>query len=261
MPELSFQGQKLSFFVAGTGPSLVFLHGFCEDSRIWDPFVTHFQKNHQVICIDLPGFGQSNPVSGITIRDMASAVHAVVEELQLSNFVLTGHSMGGYVALAYAQAWPATLRGLGLFHSHPYPDSEEKKEGRMKSIQFINRNGSALYIAQLIPTLFAPAFAKNNLELIDELIARACKYNPEGITHALRAMYQRPDRSQALQQAPFPVLFLIGTEDETIPAEWSKRQTALPSVSSIHYLDGVGHMGMFEATEKTIEIFEEFLSL
>ena len=258
MPELSFQGQKLSFSITGSGPALVFLHGFCEDSRIWEGFVARFKKTHQVICIDLPGFGQSDPVAGITIRDMASGVHAVLENLQIRQFVLTGHSMGGYVALAYAQAWPTGLLGLGMFHTHPYPDSEEKKEARMKSVAFVDRNGQAAYLGQLIPSLFAPSFSKKNQKIVKELIARASAYPAQGITDALRAMYQRPDRSEVLQEVKCPVLFIIGKEDEAIPSEMSKRQTALPATSFIHYLEGVGHMGMLEAEERTLEIFEAF---
>ncbi|MCB9282741.1 MAG: alpha/beta fold hydrolase [Lewinellaceae bacterium] len=249
----------MHFSTAGSGPALVFLHGFGEDSRIWEAFVALFEKTHQVICIDLPGFGQSDPVAGITIRDMASAVHAVLEKLQVGRFVLAGHSMGGYVALAYAQAWPTALRGLAMIHSHPYADSEEKKEGRMKSIEFVNRHGSARYAAQLIPSLFAPKFAEENPLIIKELIDRAGAYPAQGVTDALRAMYQRPDRSEVLQDIKCPVLFIIGKEDQAIPAELSKRQTALPATSSIHYLDGVGHMGMLEAQRETLEIVEHFL--
>jgi len=259
MPQLSFQGQKLFFSTTGTGPALLFLHGFCEDSRMWDAFVAHFQKKYQVVRVDLPGFGQSEPLSGTTIREMAGAVRAVVKELKLPPFVLAGHSMGGYIALAYAQAWPADIRAMAMIHSHPYEDDAEKKENRLKSADFVMRHGSDRYVAQMIPGLFAPDFAEKNRSIIKQLIAQASLYPPEGIADALRAMYQRPDRSEVLRRASFPVLFLIGTEDQAIPAELSKQQTILPPSASIHYLEGVGHMGMFEASEETIEILEEFL--
>lgn len=259
MREMSFRRQKLAFSVQGEGPALFFIHGFGEDSRVWADFAKPFGSRYTVVCPDLPGFGQSPTLPGVGIDDMAEAVHAIAEHLGLSDITLIGHSMGGYVSLAYAEKWPEQVRALGLFHSHPYPDSEEKKEARLKSMDFVHRNGSAPYSAQLIPGLFAPAFAKANPDIVQRLINRAAAYDPEGIAQALDAMRLRPDRSEVLKNAPFPVLFLIGMEDQAIPAGLSKQQTALPPVASIHYLEGVGHMGMFEAEEEVRGILEGFL--
>jgi pimeloyl-ACP methyl ester carboxylesterase len=261
MREMSFRRQKLAFSVQGEGPALFFIHGFGEDSRVWDDFAKPFLSRHTVVCPDLPGFGHSPTLPGAGIDDMAEAVHAVAEHLGLSDITLIGHSMGGYVSLAFAEKWPEQVRALGLFHSHPYPDGEDKKENRLKSMDFVRRHGSAPYVAQLIPGLFAPAFAQRNPEVIRHLTDRAAAYDPEGIAQALDAMRLRPDRSEVLKNAPFPVIFLIGTEDQAIPAELSKQQTALPPVASIHYLEGVGHMGMFEAEKEVQDILEKFIEL
>ncbi|MBK6623020.1 MAG: alpha/beta hydrolase [Saprospirales bacterium] len=260
MPEITFQSQKIYYTVSGAGSALVFIHGFGVDSRFWDAFVSRFQKSHQVICIDMPGAGKSGAISGLTVEGMAQVVRAVVEELHLPGFVLTGHSMGGYVALAYAEKWPESVHALCMFHSQPYPDSEEKKAARLKSMDFVRTNGAAPLVSQLVPALFTPAFVRDNPSLIQQLIGWASAYPVEGVVNALDAMRQRPDRSEVLRNAKYPVLFLIGAEDGAIPAEASKQQTTLPSVSSIHYLEGVAHMGMLEATEKTQGIFSEFLN-
>jgi pimeloyl-ACP methyl ester carboxylesterase len=249
----------LSFSDRGAGSALVFLHGFCEDARIWDDFAAPFGEKYRIICIDLPGFGRSPAAPGISIAGMAEAVKGTLDELKISEMTLIGHSMGGYVALEYASRWPENLRALGLFHSQPYADSEEKKEARLKSADFVRRHGSLPFVAQLIPGLFAPAFARENPAIVQELVQRAAAYDPEGIAAALEAMRNRSDLSAILQNAIFPVLFLIGTEDQAIPAELSKRQTTLPPVASIHYLPGVGHMGMLEAREATQNILDAFL--
>jgi pimeloyl-ACP methyl ester carboxylesterase len=259
MPVLQHNNRQLHYTDNGSGPALVFIHGFCEDSGMWDGLAGHFKDRYRVICVDLPGFGRSDVANDITIKGMAEAVHAVVEALQPGPVALLGHSMGGYTALAYAEAWPEQVSALGLIHSHPFTDSEEKKEGRAKSMEFVERNGSEPYVKQLIPSLFAPAFSEKNKTLLQALTERAAQYPPEGICAALDAMRLRPDRSEVLRTAAFPVLFVIGTEDQAIPAELSKQQTALPPVASIHYLEGVGHMGMFEAEEEVLDILGAFL--
>ena len=259
MPQITFQNQPLFYSASGSGPALVFVHGFGEDSRIWDALVSPFRRSHQVVCIDLPGAGQSPAITGLSVEGMAMAVKAVVDAMQLSQFVLIGHSMGGYVSLAYAEKWPESLLALCLFHSQPYADSEEKKAGRLKSMDFVRANGTAPYVNQLVPALFAPAFTREHPEVIQQLITQASAYPAEGIINALDAMRGRPDRSEVLRNAKYPVLFLIGMEDGAIPADASRQQTTLPPVASIHYLEGVGHMGMVEATEETQGILAGFL--
>jgi pimeloyl-ACP methyl ester carboxylesterase len=252
---------ELSYSTEGSGPALVFLHGFCEDASIWDSFAAPFRENYRVICMDLPGFGRSAPAPGIGIDGMAEAVKQTLDGLRVSSMTLIGHSMGGYVALAYAKRWPESLHALGLFHSHPYADSEEKKEARLKSADFVRRNGSAPFVAQLIPSFFAPAFARANPGVVRQLVQQAAAYDPEGVASALDAMRLRGDLSEILQNAVFPVLFLIGAEDQAIPSELSKRQTTLPPVASIHYLQDVGHMGVLEAPEATQGILRNFLKI
>jgi pimeloyl-ACP methyl ester carboxylesterase len=167
--------------------------------------------------------------------------------------------MGGYVSLAFAERFPERLIGLGMFHSQAMADSDEKKINRQKSIDFIRRQGSALYVKQTIPGLFAPNFINSNTFLIEKLSFRASQYAPEGIVAALAAMKNRPDRSDVLAQLHCPVLFIIGKLDGAIPWENSMAQTHLPGRADIHILDKVGHMGMFEAVKQTQSIVRQFV--
>ena len=261
MKILSYQDKNIAYRVEGKGSTIVLLHGFCEDSRIWDALKDDLVEEHyRVVLIDLPGFGKSDPLSEKSISAMAKAVRAVIEELELDNFILIGHSMGGYVSLAYAEEYAEELIGLGMFHSHPFADSKDKKEGRTKSVQFIQRQGHILYVKQLIPKLFSPSFSRSNAFLIDKLVYHASKYQVEGITGGLEAMRDRPDRSQVLTKMPCPVLFIIGKEDGAIPHQVSMDQTHLPDTASIHILDKVGHMGMFEAMKTSQKIVRDFVA-
>jgi len=153
----------------------------------------------------------------------------------------------------------ANLNGLGIFHSFPYADSEEKKTGRMKSIEFIKKNSHIHYVKQLFPNLFPPTFLSSNNFLVNKMIHRASSFPQAGIIGGLEMMMNRPDNSEVLKKINCPVLFIIGKDDEVVPFDKSMEQTALPTIAHIHILEGVGHMGMFEATKETRKIIKQFV--
>ncbi len=248
-----------SFVQKGDTLPVVFLHGFCEDSSVWDEFLVDFSESY-IVCIDLPGFGKSDVIKNCTIREMASIVSAVLKDLSISNCILIGHSMGGYVALEFAGHFPEKISGLALFHSQCFADSISKKEGRKKSIDFIQKNGSILFVKQLTPNLFAPRFGSKTSLTISKLIFTASQYHEDGIINALEAMIRRDDNQKVLESAEFPVLFIVGEEDVAIPRENSFNQLAFPNISVIHVLDDVGHMGMFEARKECISIIKNFMA-
>lgn len=261
MKKLRYEGQEMAYHTEGKGTPVVLLHGFCEDHKIWEEFQNDLREEPcQVIVIDLPGFGASDVVEGITIEGMARRVHALLQELGVGPAVLIGHSMGGYVGLAFARLFPEALLGLGLFHSHPYADEEEKKATRQKSVEFIQRQGHILFVKQLIPGLFADNFARSNSFLLEKLIYRAAKFPSEGIIAAQQAMINRQDETETLRQIQVPVLFIVGKMDSAIPAEKSIAQTHLPAVVSIHILEKAGHMGQFEARKATQRYVRQFVA-
>lgn len=259
MEYFDFKGKKVAFRRSGGGSPVLFLHGFCEDQSMWTQIEAGVrQGGYQFISMDLPGFGASEVLSPLAIDEMAEVVEKLAQILALKNMLLIGHSMGGYVSLAYAQKFAHRLQGFGLLHSHPYADGEEKKEVRQKSIEFIEKNGSAPYVKQLIPKLFPPEFAQAHPEAVLPLVDKAVQYPEQGIINALRAMKERPDRSTVLEQSEVPVLFIVGKKDELEPQEVLIRQTSLPPLASIHLLEGIGHMGIFEAPETTGRLVVDF---
>ncbi|MFQ5447790.1 MAG: alpha/beta fold hydrolase, partial [Saprospiraceae bacterium] len=253
--------EKIAFCTVGEGEELplVLVHGFCEDSRMWEEW-QEFIPNRRFISIDLPGFGCSGLVENLTISLMGEAIKAVLGHLAIEKCILAGHSMGGYASLAFAEKYASRLSGLCLFHSHPFADSEEKKQGRLKAIDFIKKNGHILFVRRLIPTLFAYDFSKGYQVEVNRLIHNATYYSSEAIIAALQAMRLRPDRSEVLRCIPCPVLFLIGKLDVAIPLEISLEQTYLPAVADIRILNTTGHMGMFEAPRETAKAMREFLN-
>jgi pimeloyl-ACP methyl ester carboxylesterase len=262
MKYVKLNEKAIAYSSEGRGEAVVFVHGFCEDSSVWDEFkLDLLDRKVRVVCVDLPGFGESEVVDNLTIDGMADAVKAVVDHLNLEKIVLIGHSMGGYTGLAFARKFPELLKGLGIFHSHPFADSEDKKENRYKGIDFIKRQGHELFVKQLIPKLFAPGFEGSNRFLVDKLIHLASKYKPEGIINGQVAMAERPDQAEVLKNIKVPVLFIIGEKDNAVTMEQSMEQTSLPDVASVHILEKVGHMGMFEAKKQTQRMVRHFVDL
>ena len=259
--EILYKNCRISYYASGTGHPVVFLHGFCEDKRMWSEFIRDFQgQGYRLIRIDLPGFGGSEVLEDLTVAEMAGVVRAVIEwECRDEQVVLVGHSMGGYAALAYAHLYGSGVAGLVLFHSHPFADSQARKNNRQKSIRFIEKYGAQAFVVRLFEPLFYPANREKHLSKIRQLSERARTYPARGIIGAQRAMLRRSDTSAVLANAQFPVLFLIGKEDTTISPEQNISQTELPFTSTRVILDEVGHMGMFEATTVTQKAILEFV--
>ena len=219
-----------------------------------------YLDSRPLIRLDLPGFGASTlPVSS-SMEAYAEAVYTALQLLEVERCVLVGHSLGGYIALEYMKQHPEHLAGVVLFHSHPYPDAPERIEIRRRGIEMLRQGKRDLYVAQLFPGLFAPAFAAAQPEVVQTLIKNGKQQPTAGIIAAIEAMIGRPAYLDILEQAPCPVQFLLGAEDALIPLEGALRAAALPNICNLHVLPGVGHMGMWEAPEQCaryIRVFED----
>lgn len=256
---LSFEGRRVAYHVDGTdaGLPLVLLHGFCEDASVWDGFVPFFQKI-RLIRVDLPGFGDSDPAPEPGMGAYAGALRVVLDALAIETCVLVGHSMGGYAALEFAEKNPERLAGMGLFHSHPFEDGPERKEARRRGIEMLQSGKKDLYVAQLFPGLFPEAYVRANPALIGALIDKGKQQPAEGIVAALEGMIARRDHRDTLRRTAFPVLWILGALDTVVPAELALQAAVLSDVADVHLLPETGHMGMFEAPEKCMEIVRSF---
>ncbi len=252
----------LNHIQRGEGQPLVLIHGFCENLHIWNNFVAPLSKHAQVVAIDLPGFGKNPPLEQlITIEEMADQVYQTLHELSIVSGVLVGHSLGGYVSLAFAEKYPQWMNGLCLFHSTAYADNEEKKKKRDKAVRFIEENGIAAFNDGLIPSLFAASQRNSLRDTIEQVKALANHTPTPTAIEVTRAMKNRPDRTGALQQATYPLMFIAGQEDEAVPLETIQSQCWLPQGAvSVHVLPQVGHMGMYEAAETCTNLLGGFIS-
>lgn len=242
----------------GSGYPLVLIHGFCETNRIWDRFAENLASDYRILLPDLPGFGRSPlPAASFTIADIGLKVIHWMDELQLENPVVIGHSLGGYVTLAMAHEEPGRFPGFGLFHSSAYADSEEKKENRNKVIDFVKSKGVQAYINTFVPGLF---FQKKN-PYIAEVHEIASQTSVNTLVDYAAAMRDRPSREKILETFPKPILIIAGEQDTIIPFEATSAQSRLMQFPFFRGLTDVGHMGMFENEPASLKIVKDFMNL
>lgn len=252
--------EKVFCSVQGMGSPLVLIHGFCEDSRIWQTIAPALAQNHKLFLVDLPGFGQTplaNNTETETIENMADRIAFTIQNLGVDRCTVIGHSLGGYITLALAERHPQLLNGFGLFHSTAYSDTEERKAIRLKQAEFVNNNGAIPYVKTLIPTLFAQKFEHG--ELLEKALAIGKECSAQGIINALHAMRLRPERLEVLKNAQVPVLIIAGAEDDMIPVEKLSYQASLPARCQFELFEKSGHMGQLEEPEKSVAVINSFV--
>ncbi|MBY0434231.1 MAG: alpha/beta hydrolase [Cyclobacteriaceae bacterium] len=246
---------SLYFREWGSGRPLVFIHGFCETSEVWQEFVPPLSKEFRVIAIDLPGFGNSPLIPApFSIDQVADQVYKWLQENKIERPIVIGHSLGGYVTLSLAARYENLIEGLVLFHSTTFPDTEEKKQNRNKVIEFVTKNGVAPFVDTFVPGLF---FDKEH-SAISTVYSIAIQTKKETITAYLAAMRDRPDRSDVLEKSVYPALVIAGAEDTLIPAEANGKMDKMGQKAEFHSLENTGHMGFFEAKEVTRQIVLQF---
>ena len=255
---IKFKGINVSFSDKGKGKAVVFLHGFLENQSIWKYFSEQLSKTQRVITVDLLGHGNTDCLSYIhTMEEMAETVQAVLHHLKLRKYFLVGHSLGGYVSLALAEAHSDQIKGLVLFHSTAKADTTIKKKDRDRAIKVVKHNPT-IFIKESIPKLFNTKY-KPYKRGINILTKQAFKMSKQGIVAALEGMKIRLDREIILKFAPYPVLYIIGKEDHLLSYTDLVEQSKLPENGGFILLDKVGHMGFIEAKEETYKAIKQFV--
>jgi pimeloyl-ACP methyl ester carboxylesterase len=234
--------------------NLILLHGYGEDSTIWSGFVPFLQKEYFIIT---PDYSRLSNLK--TIDDYAEFVHQEIVEKGVEKCIVIGHSMGGYIALAFAEKYPEMLKGLGLFHSTAFEDSEEKKVARTKNIEFLTKHGSEAFIRFSTPNLYSEEFQKLHPEVIEKHIKSASQIPVEALIAGIAAMRDRPDRKSVLKTIKCFVLFIIGEKDKSVSPADAKSQIMIPKFFTSSILDDVAHMGMIEEPEDCLKFVSKFL--
>jgi 3-oxoadipate enol-lactonase len=254
MESANINGVQIAYARKGAGRPLVLVHGYPLDHTIWDEIIPALENDFDLIAPDLRGFGNSDVVeSQYKISDMAADIASLLDQLGVEKAVTAGHSMGGYVSLAFARAYPERVLGLGLIASQAPADSPERKQGRYDAAAEIMKTGvepvAKSMSAKLTPDERVQAFVQN-------LIAAQ---RPAGMAGALKAMAERDDSTSILSGFKFPVVLVHGEADELIPIQRAQEiKTAVPQATLIE-LSGVGHMPMMENPRATATALKNLL--
>ncbi len=253
-----FKKIKVRYSDTGKGRVIVLLHGFLGSHEIWDSFAKILSKKFRIIAIDLPGHGETTSIGYYhSMELLAQSVKAVVDKAGVRRYVIAGHSMGGYAAMAFAELYPENVSGLCLFNSTSYADSEEKKKERERVIRLVKKEHRH-YVAEVISSLFAP----ENLEKLKKEVSKAKhiaeKTTKQSIINSLEGMKERKSRDLILKFAPYPVLFIIGKKDTVINYETMYPQMGLCKYPAVLMLENAAHMGFYEAPKETIKELQSF---
>jgi pimeloyl-ACP methyl ester carboxylesterase len=257
---VKFKNASLHFRDEGKGNAVVLLHGYLESNNIWGRFKTELSQYYRIVSIDLPGHGKSDAICEIqTMEIMADAVEVILNHLDIGRAVIIGHSMGGYVTLAFAEIFPEKTVGYCLFHSHSLADNEEKKVNRNREIELVKSGKKK----QIISTNIPRAFANDNLHKFADEVEKARKIalstTDDGIISTLKGLKARPDRKRVLMESTIPVLIISGKKDNYIPFGIYEQHFNLAQQTDILILENSGHMGFIEEKKKSLEGILEFL--
>jgi len=244
MQYISHKGAQIAFSDEGKGSAIVLLHGFLENSTMWDDLKPALLQRNRVICVDLLGHGQTECLGYVhTMELMADAVEAVLRHLKIRKIVLVGHSMGGYVALALAEMYPDAIKGLVLLNSTTRADSEERKQLRDRAIQAVHTNYANL-VRMSISNLFRPKSRTLFADKIKTVKTEALKTPVQGYVAAQEGMKIREDREVLLNFSPYPKLMFIAKKDPILNFEEALSQVEGTEVETIILPDG--HMSHIE---------------
>lgn len=241
---LDYKGISVFYTCTGIGHPIVLLHGFLENHTMWSKLELELSKTNRVICIDLLGHGETGCLGYCHTMDMmAETVYAVLKHLKIERSIFIGHSMGGYVALAFAEKYPQHVLGMCLANSTAQADNFERKLNRDRAIKAVKQNYK-LFVSMAVSNLFAKTNQDRFKSEIEKVKQEALKTPVKGIIAALEGMKIRPDRTSVMKNRSFSKLLIIGTEDP-IMTRTSLIKEAHESETNFVEISG-GHMSYIE---------------
>ncbi|MGL4632129.1 MAG: alpha/beta fold hydrolase [Leadbetterella sp.] len=233
--------------------NIVFLHGFGEDTTVWEDFKPYLSTENTY---HFPDFSKFKSL--FSIAEYAEWLKKELDKKSLEKFVLIGHSMGGYISLEFATMFPERILGLGLFHSSAAPDSMEKKESRDKSIQFLIKHDTDLFIKHFYPNMFNEEFKTIHGDKVKNNIDKFSTIPNEALLAATLAMKSREGSLEALPSFTFPIFQIIGLLDTFVNYKDALHQTTLIQKPSVLLLHDIVHAGMYESPQACANFINDF---
>ncbi|NKQ39067.1 MAG: alpha/beta fold hydrolase [Methanosarcinales archaeon] len=257
MANLKYKSINLHYTIQGSGSAIVLLHGFLENISMWKEIIPHLAKKNKVISIDLLGHGSTENLGYIhTMEEQAKMVKFVLNYLKLRKYTFIGHSMGGYIALAFAELFPKNIKKLCLMNSSAQADSADKKRNRDRAIRAV-KHSPKIFVKMAIPNLFSEVNKTNFAKEIKLVTQEALQTSPQGIIAAMEGMKIRKDRTSILKTTNFPILMIISKLDPALAYQDLINQTKNTPISIREFPDG--HMSHIENKNELINTLVQFI--
>ena len=251
-----YKNTRISYTDSGKGTAVVFLHGFLENKRMWNYFVNQYDKKYRIGTIDLLGHGESESLGYVhSMEENAKVVQAVLSHLRIRKSILLGHSMGGYVCLAFAELFPDNVRSLILVNSTASADTDERKLNRDRAIQAVKYNHEG-FIRMAVANIFSEDNRQKLKKEIEHVKEQALKTSVQGIVATLEGMKIRKDREVLLHFAPYPISLILGIQDTVLKFNDTAAQVEGTSATLFSFPDG--HMSPIENRDELCELLLQY---
>lgn len=256
METVLYKNSKISYTDSGKGSVIVFLHGFLENKSMWNHYAAQYQSKYRVITIDLLGHGQSENLGYVhSMEENAKVVQAVLSHLRIRKSILVGHSMGGYVSLAFAELFPDNVRSIILINSSASADSDERKLNRDRAIQAVKYNHDS-FIRMAVANLFSPDNQQKLKNEIEHVKQQALKTSLQGIVATLEGMKIRKDREVLLHFGTYPIALILGVQDPVLNFSQTSKQVEGTRATLFSFPDG--HMTPIENRDELCQLLLKY---
>ncbi len=231
----------------GSGEPVVLLAGFPYTQKIWDTQVKTLSQTHRLIRCDLRGIGESSvPLGPYLLETLAGDVAAVLDALHLDRVNLVGHSLGGYVALAFCRMFPERISRLILVCSRISADTPAIACGREQLADRVEIEGIEPLIETYLPRQFAPETQQRDPSAIACARSIMAGLDPVGVAAMLRGMAARVGCEDIAEDLLIPVTVIAGAHDVVVPLEESAAMAAAFPNGRLVVMEESAHVPMLE---------------
>ena len=254
---LKYKNANIFYTDEGKGTAIVLIHGFLENTTMWHKITPELSKRNRIITIDLLGHGKSDCLGYMhSMEVFAETINAVLKHLRIRKCILIGHSLGGYVALAFAEKNPQKVKGLCLMNSTSNEDDDERITLRLRANKMIQNN-----FTNMVRMSFANLFGEKSKTLhkdeMETSLKEALQTPIQGYIAAQEGMIIRTNRNNILTENSFKKLIIIGEKDPVLNFEMSLAEAKKTTSEFVVFPNG--HMSHIENKEELIEILKGFI--
>jgi pimeloyl-ACP methyl ester carboxylesterase len=231
----------------GRGPALVLLHGFPLSKEIWDAQASALAGDARVIRFDLRGLGSTTVTPGpYLMEQLAGDLSEILDALHIEKAVIAGHSLGGYVALAFFRMFAERCAGLALICSRVSADTPQQAAGRLELAARAEREGMQPVVESFLPRFFAPEFYAGSPDVVARARTIVERTEPRGAAAMLRGMAARVASDDLFEELTVPVSLVAGAYDPIISLDESRATAQALSDATLEVLE-CGHSPWYEA--------------